>query len=898
MRSLLLFSFLAFYLEGYGQIIDFPDANFKNALITTNCVDINSDGIADADADLNNDGEIQQNEASEIKNLDIRSKNIQSLEGIQNFNNLNWLRASNNNLDSLNYLPESISNLELGFCNLKFLDLSKLKILYYLYAPNNLFESLDLSKSQNVQICYICNNPNLIYLNIQNLRLDVQSCEPDILCIQGCHNIQQICCTSKQVDCLLSETYKPWAPFNLVNVIDTSCVGHGQFINFPDPFFKDALVNTKCVDTDGDDTGDADADLNDDGEIDHSEAAVVLSLFLEANNIASLDSIDRFLNLQNIKLHNLPILKKVEFSHLNSLVNFTCNFTPSLKSIKLVSLPVFENLHIYNSSLDTILLGKLESLDSLFIHDTNLKTISLDSLVLTKLIFSNNFFLKSIQLNNLERLDSLVLHQNRLLEVLNYSGKENLKKLIFNDNPEITDLGLSSFKLIELLSIQNANRIKALGINHLVNLEKLQISSFDSLYSMNISNLDKLQYIQIVSNQALYDISIENMLVLESLIISDNKLATFRIENTPQLAKLDCSNNILMELKISYSPLLKELICSYNAIGENEFQNMPNLKSLDCKANNLTYLDLRLVPKLESLDCNNNFIETIDFSSAPNLTELACALNNLKNIDVSNLSKLEFLDFFGNSIASINLGQIRNVKYFRGSANTLTSLNVNFLDSLKYLILNDNLIKILNISNKPKLKQLVVSNNGMTELELNNLPQLDFLDCSHNDLFSLNLNDVMGTYEIIANNCNLYEVLLKNGFADGVGVFDVNINPNLGYICVDNEIEKSWIQSILDIDQIKDVEINSYCSFQPGDAKYYVYSTVYYDVDRNGCTSTDQIIPYFKFDVKSDTLNRFYIANDSGIVTVVLQEGEHLITPQLENLNQFIITPQNILILL
>ncbi|MBK8349510.1 MAG: hypothetical protein IPL08_18625 [Saprospiraceae bacterium] len=105
MRSLLLFSFLAFYLEGYGQIIDFPDANFKNALITTNCVDINSDGIADADADLNNDGEIQQNEASEIKNLDIRSKNIQSLEGIQNFNNLNWLRASNNNLDSLNYLP-------------------------------------------------------------------------------------------------------------------------------------------------------------------------------------------------------------------------------------------------------------------------------------------------------------------------------------------------------------------------------------------------------------------------------------------------------------------------------------------------------------------------------------------------------------------------------------------------------------------------------------------------------------------------------------------------------------------------------------------------------------------------------------------------------------------------
>ncbi|MBK8827500.1 MAG: hypothetical protein IPO26_12495 [Saprospiraceae bacterium] len=43
-------------------------------------------------------------------------------------------------------------------------------------------------------------------------------------------------------------------------------------------------------------------------------------------------------------------------------------------------------------------------------------------------------------------------------------------------------------------------------------------------------------------------------------------------------------------------------------------------------------------------------------------------------------------------------------------------------------------------------------------------------------------------------------------------------------------------------------------------------------------------------------MKSFYVANDSGMVTVVLQEGEHLITPQLENPNQFIITPQNILI--
>ncbi|MBK8827502.1 MAG: hypothetical protein IPO26_12505 [Saprospiraceae bacterium] len=66
-----------------------------------------------------------------------------------------------------------------------------------------------------------------------------------------------------------------------------SFVVYGQIINFPDPTFKNALVNTKCVDTDGDGTSDSDADINDDGEIDMSGAAdVEVFYFLSVNNIA------------------------------------------------------------------------------------------------------------------------------------------------------------------------------------------------------------------------------------------------------------------------------------------------------------------------------------------------------------------------------------------------------------------------------------------------------------------------------------------------------------------------------------------------------------------------------------------------------------------------------------
>ncbi|MEY3242008.1 MAG: hypothetical protein RIR11_3447, partial [Bacteroidota bacterium] len=42
----------------YAQIVNIPDANFKNALVNTNCVDTDGDGFGDTDADINDDGEI------------------------------------------------------------------------------------------------------------------------------------------------------------------------------------------------------------------------------------------------------------------------------------------------------------------------------------------------------------------------------------------------------------------------------------------------------------------------------------------------------------------------------------------------------------------------------------------------------------------------------------------------------------------------------------------------------------------------------------------------------------------------------------------------------------------------------------------------------------------------
>ena len=74
MKQFLLFFFAATLLC-QGQIIDFPDPNFKNALLDHVYV-----------IDTNGDGEIQISEAEEYNSvIFIADKNISDLTGLENF---------------------------------------------------------------------------------------------------------------------------------------------------------------------------------------------------------------------------------------------------------------------------------------------------------------------------------------------------------------------------------------------------------------------------------------------------------------------------------------------------------------------------------------------------------------------------------------------------------------------------------------------------------------------------------------------------------------------------------------------------------------------------------------------------------------------------------------------
>lgn len=103
--TLLLVCLLAISWPLAAQIISFPDPQFKNALVNTLCVEKTGDYKGDADADTNNDGEIDVNEALAVTRLYVTSQGITSLEGIEYFTNLTLLNADLNQITALDITP-------------------------------------------------------------------------------------------------------------------------------------------------------------------------------------------------------------------------------------------------------------------------------------------------------------------------------------------------------------------------------------------------------------------------------------------------------------------------------------------------------------------------------------------------------------------------------------------------------------------------------------------------------------------------------------------------------------------------------------------------------------------------------------------------------------------------
>ncbi len=179
---LFCFLFLTITTSLNAQIIDIPDSAFKSRLVNTNnTVDNDGDGLLNNNADTNDDGEIDLNEALAVTMMDVGVPygaswaEINTVEGLQYFTNLEYLNCQNNNIASL--------------------DLSPFSALETLICYNNQFTSLDLSNSSTLQTL-LCAGNNLGSIDLSALSnlidLNVGSCGLNSLDVSNNGNLEKL----------------------------------------------------------------------------------------------------------------------------------------------------------------------------------------------------------------------------------------------------------------------------------------------------------------------------------------------------------------------------------------------------------------------------------------------------------------------------------------------------------------------------------------------------------------------------------------------------------------------------------------------------------------------------------------------------------------------------------
>ncbi len=203
-KLLLLVCLLTIALS-QAQIVNIPDANFKAKLLEADATNQIAKDLLDNffKIDANDDGEIQESEALQVSVLGLTFSNIENLEGIGAFINLNNLNCSVNdivtldlteniNLERLHCEINDLTSLNLaGNTNLKVLscgynDLTTLNLnsnvnLIDLSCRNNLIQTLNLENNLNL-LEVDCDNNNLVTLNVEsNINLEFLKCESNDL---------------------------------------------------------------------------------------------------------------------------------------------------------------------------------------------------------------------------------------------------------------------------------------------------------------------------------------------------------------------------------------------------------------------------------------------------------------------------------------------------------------------------------------------------------------------------------------------------------------------------------------------------------------------------------------------------------------------------------------------
>jgi hypothetical protein len=194
--------------------------------------------------------------------------------------------------------------------------------------------------------------------------------------------------------------------------------------------------------------------------------------------------------------------------------------------------------------------------------------------------------------------------------------------------------------------------------------------------------------------------------------------------------------------------------------------------------------------------------------------------------------------------------------------------------------------------------RLYVGNSGINDLTgIEAFVNLRVFDCSFNNLTQLDFSNNINLDVFWAHVNPITHVNIKSGTAMNPN----NVNsgswmemwanlPSYVYICAD-ENEIAVIAPYLNYweDTVGQV-ISSYCTYYPSGDYNTISGTMLYNYDNLGCAG-NYISNYVKVIIDSEDEASATFTNLNGQYEFFTQEGTYTLTPQIENLDYFTITP-------
>lgn len=561
----LLFLILSLFVK--AQIVNIPDANFKEELIKYHSIDTNGDD------------EISVSEAEAYTGIiDVHANNIFNLTGIEYFKNITELDCSLNKLTRLDLSHNTaITVVKCSFNKLENLNLINNTLVKKIDCYSNYLKNLNISN--NIELDYL----NCALNNLSNLDVSKNIKLTSLLCF---HN------QLSHIDLT-----------NNINII-SFCCGNNQLSNI------DLTNNTNLTDLE--------CGHNLLSSINVSKNSELKDLDCKSNLLSSID-VSKNSGLKDLDCYN-NYLSSIDVSNNTELFYLRLDYNKIPFSELLKVKKQFSKLRIYysgyifsmisktvgdqiNYSSESSIDGKNTSFEWYLKNNDNENIVNEnyvkeESKGVFTFLKTGKFFCKMTNETFPEltlRTDYVNVFNDAILDIPDPNFKEKLIEntmINLDGDNEITELEAGQYMGPLDVSNQNISDLTGIeGFLHIINLN----CSGNQVQELDLSNTFSLKKFD-CSNNRIDTLTFPYSKSLNNFNCSHNNLRHINFSSYKNLTKLDCSYNKLKKLSIIDTPSIIEVNCSNNEIERIRISvDCPYLKKIDFNSNHLNFYNLSLI---------------------------------------------------------------------------------------------------------------------------------------------------------------------------------------------------------------------------------------------------------------------------------------------------------------